>query len=107
MAAAKSRQIQDLPPDLQKELKESEDTLRHHANLVESHKAVAKQATKRKLLVFQQAEFAVMLSLSANARRSRLNTAEPRRPQFTVTGLRSHEPTQGLVVLHGRPPRFQ
>jgi hypothetical protein len=33
MAAAKSRQIQDLPPDLQKELKESEDTLRHHANL--------------------------------------------------------------------------
>jgi hypothetical protein len=59
MAAAKSRQIQDLPPDLQKELKESEDTLRHHANLVESQKAVAKQAAKRKLLVFQQAKFAV------------------------------------------------
>jgi hypothetical protein len=58
-AAAKSRQIQDLPPGLQEELRKSEEILRHHANLVESHKATAKQAAKRKLLVFQQVDFAL------------------------------------------------
>jgi hypothetical protein len=33
-AAAKSKQIQVLPPDLQEELRKNEEILRHHANLV-------------------------------------------------------------------------
>ncbi|EFX71048.1 hypothetical protein DAPPUDRAFT_112149 [Daphnia pulex] len=58
-AAAKARLTQDLPPEAQEQLRECEETLKKHADLVDSHKAVAKHATKRKILIFQEAEFAV------------------------------------------------
>jgi hypothetical protein len=52
----KTRLIQNLPEKAQQELKECEETLKVHADIVEAHKAAARIASKRKALIFSEAE---------------------------------------------------
>ncbi len=54
-AARKKRNLQWLPDHLQKELDEAEEVLQTNARLVESYKATAKAAAKRKALVIEEA----------------------------------------------------
>ncbi|EFX75912.1 hypothetical protein DAPPUDRAFT_322879 [Daphnia pulex] len=51
-SVAKNRLIQDLPEEAQQELRKFEETLKVHSELVDSHKAAARLAAKRKLLIF-------------------------------------------------------
>ncbi|EFX71027.1 hypothetical protein DAPPUDRAFT_256358 [Daphnia pulex] len=52
----KARLIQNLPEEAQRELKECEETLKAHADIVEAHKGAARIASKRKALIFSEAE---------------------------------------------------
>ncbi len=108
-AAAKTRLTQDLPTELQEPLRKCEETLKEHSDLVDSHKAVAKHAAKRKLLIYQEAEFAVKEARLERERQAleikrRRTEAEAVQCNLSTTPKeipRAHE----QVVLHGRSPR--
>lgn len=53
-AARQRRKIEELPAHLQKELVECEEILCHNLNLVDSYRATAWAAAKRKNLVFDE-----------------------------------------------------
>ncbi|EFX71742.1 LOW QUALITY PROTEIN: hypothetical protein DAPPUDRAFT_255437 [Daphnia pulex] len=54
--ANKTRLAQSLPEEAQRELRECEETLKVHSDIVEAHKAAARVASKRKALIYSEAE---------------------------------------------------
>ncbi|EFX66979.1 hypothetical protein DAPPUDRAFT_115844 [Daphnia pulex] len=54
--ANKTRLAQSLPEEALIELRECEETLKVHSDLVEAHKAAARVASKRKALIYSEAE---------------------------------------------------
>ena len=53
------KRVAELPDQLQQELVDIDETLKRHAELVESHKATARRAAKRRDLVYLEAEIAI------------------------------------------------
>ena len=75
------RLIAELPDQLQQELVDIDETLRRHDQLVEAHKATAREAVKRRRLVYEEA---ILVTQEAKLRAQRQILETKRRRTDTV-----------------------